>query len=111
MSTEYEIKTYNEIGEYLDAYSKNGFAEEPYQLQTNSAMVYHLQNGEVVFEVLSNQRPGIVFRNKQAFKKCVAEDRFPITNGDDYLDTEVDRTAHSPGDRLLSKSPEHRPQI
>lgn len=57
-----------------------------YQLDTNSAFVYILQNGEIILLPgnLASYENGLIVKSKEAFNKMVKEDFFPVEVIDVY---------------------------
>ncbi|HVE61110.1 MAG TPA: hypothetical protein VNA26_04780, partial [Chitinophagaceae bacterium] len=68
----YEIKKTDDLVEHL----KNNGRTDPYedfdyQLQTNYAWVYELDNGQVVFIANNFRHGGLIFRDKDCFNQTV----------------------------------------
>lgn len=93
MSNCYEIKTTDDLIKYLNNNGrKDPYEDFDYQLQTNYAWIYELQNGKVVLIGNSFLNGGLIFRDKECFNKTVITDKFPIENPNKNLyDTEIDR--------------------
>lgn len=91
----YIIKTATELIEYIkkvDNRDPYDLYEFDYQLPTNSAWIYELKNGEVIFIPNDFRNDGLIFKNKDCFKQVVDSEIFPFDNPEKtFFDTEIER--------------------
>lgn len=88
----YQIKTAEELFEYLKIQGRDAIHDTDYQLQTNYGWVHELENGEVVFFTNNFQHHAILFDSKKCFDDVVAKDKFPVENPEqEMFEIEGDR--------------------
>lgn len=80
MSPKYKILPTTELITYLESKSIDPYHDNDYQLQTNLAFVFLLENGEVVLLPNSLKNKGILFTDKETFEEMIKEDSFPVEN-------------------------------
>jgi hypothetical protein len=88
----YQIKSSEELTEYLRHQGRDAFHDWDYQLQTNYGFVHELPNGEVVFFDNHFKYPAILFSTKKCFADVISLDKFPVDNPEqDMFDIEGDK--------------------
>ena len=84
MPDEYVIMSTGNLLNYLKGKSREAMSLD-YQLNTNYANIYHLENDEVVLIPSTFQGDGILFKNSKSFDIMIANEIFPIENPDKCL--------------------------
>ena len=88
----YQIKTAEELTDYLKHHGRDAFHDWDYQLQTNAGFVHELPNGEVAFFDNHFNHPAILFNSKKCFDDVIRQDKFPVDNPEPQMfDIEGDR--------------------
>lgn len=88
----YQIKTAEELIDYLKTQGRDAIHETDYQLQTNYGWVHELANGQIAFFANNFQHHAILFNNKKCFDDMVRQDKFPVDNPEqEIFDIESDR--------------------
>ena len=92
MANCYQIKTAEELIDYLKTQGRDAIHDTDYQLQTNCGWVHELENGQVAFFANNFQYQAILFDNKKCFDDIVRQDKFPVDNPEqEIIDIEGDR--------------------
>lgn len=88
----YQIKTAEELADYIKQHERDAFHDWDYQLQTNAGFVHELPNGEVAFFDSLFKHPAILFKSKKCFDDVVRQDKFPVDNPEpEMFDIEGER--------------------
>jgi hypothetical protein len=91
----YQIKTTEELTDYLKRLGRDAFHDWDYQLQTNYGFVHELENGQVAFFDNHFNQKAILFDTKKCFDDVIKADKFPVDNPDKEM-FEIE------GDRMLT---------
>jgi hypothetical protein len=88
----YQIKSPEQLTEYLKHQGRDAFHDWDYQLKTNYGYVHELPNGEVAFFDNGFKHEAILFNNKKCFDDVISLDKFPLENPEqDMFDIEGGR--------------------
>lgn len=79
MPDDYVIMSTSNLLNYLKGKSREPMSLD-YQLNTNYANIYHLENDEVVLIPSTFQGNGLLFKNSKSFDNMIANEIFPIEN-------------------------------
>lgn len=81
MTDSLKTKTVNELEIYLQYYNKT-IDDDNYQLKTNGAFIFKLENGEVILlpNHLKPESYGIIFQDDACFQNIIKKDLFPLEN-------------------------------
>ena len=92
MTNCYQIKTAEELIDYLKTQGRDAILDTDYQLETNCGWVHELENGQVAFFANNFQYQAILFDNKKCYDDIVRQDKFPVDNPEqEIFDIESDR--------------------
>lgn len=92
MSECYQIKSAEELIDYLKILGRDAILDTDYQLQTNCGWVHELENGQIAFFTNNFQHQAILFDNNKCFDNIVSQDKFPVDNPEqEIFDIESDR--------------------
>ena len=81
MPNDYVIMSTSNLLNYLKGKSRDPMSLN-YQLNTNYANIYRLDNDEIVLIPSTFQGDGILFKNSKSFDNMIANEIFPIENPD-----------------------------
>jgi len=88
----YQIKSAEELIDYLKTQGRDAILDTDYQLQTNCGWVHELENGQIAFFTNNFQHQALLFDNKKCFDDIVSQDKFPVDNPEqEIFDIESDR--------------------
>lgn len=79
MTNDYKIMSTSNLLDYLESKSRKPMSLD-YQLNSNYANIYLLENDEVVLIPSTFQGDGILFKNSKSFENMVGTEIFPIEN-------------------------------
>ncbi len=88
----HQIKSPEELIEYLKQQGRDAFHDFDYQQQTNYGFVHELKNGEIVFFENHFEHKATLINSKKCFDDIISNDRFPVENPEqDMFDIEGDK--------------------
>lgn len=76
----YQIKSSQELTDYLKTQGRDAILDTDFQLPTNCGWVHELDNGKVAFFTNNFQHDAVLFDNKQCFDNIIKKDIFPVEN-------------------------------